>query len=238
MMYMGLFFFILGMTVVAFFLLLGFFLFFSDSAEGVSASITLEIIGLIIFVAMFAWCNTGKNIRKNINILPMHTPAEKIGKRLEQLNKLSAGLQQKLIEVRQLQKEYKNGIVELKKDIYAESQENSIVTYSQAASNVRINYDLQLIQRRIALIKKMDDTELRLINGIEQVRFISLQTRDDLGIAKAFTGKEAKQLLKDINKTIDEYSPDSKEINLDINESMLIPLEQIWQSLQTEIKNK
>lgn len=234
-MYLGMFFVILGMAFAIFLMIFAIAIIFDD---GGIYSIIYGSIGLIILLSLFIWTDTGNGIVKKINIFHRNTPAENISKRLDQLNQLNSGLQQKLIEVRQLQREYKKGIIELKKEIYVESQKNSIVTYSQAASNVRINYDLQLIQRRIALIKKMDDTELRLINGIEQVRFISLQTRDDLGIAKAFTGKEAKQLLKDINKTIDEYSPDSKEINLDINESMLIPLEQIWQSLQTEIKNQ
>lgn len=154
--------------------------------------------------------------------------ASRIEKKIEQMSELRQKLLEKNRQIIRTVEEYKTDINSLKEEIQSEKEKYSINTFRQANGNQRIVYDLSLIQRKIAYINKLVEINKRVIQGIEELEFLERQSADDLKIVRVIKGEEIKSIIEGIDIVIEKYSPDAKQLQIEINEKNLPSQEQIW----------
>lgn len=197
--------------------------------------LVLIAIGFLVFVVIKVHgCNSsGKKSPKSTPEVSTKT-AKHIQEKLNDLRQLRSKLSQKKKEVDGLRASYIVGIDQLKKEIKGEMKARNIKTFEQAKTSSRISYDLALIQRKQAYITKLDEIGTRLEAGAYELEYLERQAADDLSMATVLSSEETSKIINDINVVINKYMPDSNKLVVNIDESSLPSLEQIWQDINSQ----
>ncbi|HDQ22525.1 MAG TPA: hypothetical protein ENN28_00965 [Candidatus Uhrbacteria bacterium] len=183
-------------------------------------AIIIAVIGLVSLVAPFIL--VGKVF--------WHRSLDLEGKIIE-LQNLQQELIQKRDQVNDLIKVYQEEITILSEEIRQDSRAVGVNIFNQAQNHQRIVLDLKLIQMQKAYIAKLEETNSRLQNGIYELQYLERQARIDLKIYEILPDDEVREMIFNINKTINLYMPEAKELVLEVDPAMMPSQEQIWEEI-------
>jgi hypothetical protein len=124
---------------------------------------------------------------------------------------------------------------ELRDEIKVEQQNLSGINgYEAPLENLRINYNLNLIQHLRAYIEQLDERIAYFQAGNERLKFYLRQIKDDIAIINTLKDLEIENLIGRIDTVLDEFIPETKKKIFDALDIRLMPTEQVWNEIITK----
>ena len=152
--------------------------------------------------------------------------------KIEAVTALRDSLLLKQDEIMRLKKHYRDGIEELEKEIWDESQKRQCKTFFQAMESDSITFTLRTIQRRQAYIQQLERPSKWIHQACEELLYIKRRTLMDLEMAEIVSGIDMNRHVRRIDAAIRKYQPDADKLALETSNPQLEPLESIWERIQ------
>jgi len=154
--------------------------------------------------------------------------------KIEEAVRLRNELLEKKNEIHELDLFYRNGIHELEKQVYQDTQKAGIATYEQALKNKRIELNLRTIQRRRAYIRELAKPAFWTISGSEELYYLIRKAQLDLQLIDIAGGIDLKKHMRHLNAAVHKYRPSPEKLAVDPPQSNLQPLKKIWQQANSQ----
>ena len=120
---------------------------------------------------------------------------------------------------------------ELRDEIKIEQHRFKINGPEAPLENLRINYNLNLIQHLRAYIARLDERIAYFEAGNERLKFYLRQIKDEIAIITTLKDMEIKNLIDRIDTVLDEFIPETKKPIFDALNIRLLPIEQVWNEI-------
>ncbi len=140
--------------------------------------------------------------------------------KIDQAMEMRTGLQQQLNELRD--------------EIRTEQIRSRIDSHQKALENLRIRYNLYLIQHLIAYLNRLEERIAYFQTGKASLKFLIYQIKDDIAIINTLKDMEIEKFLARIDSVLDEYIPETKKQIFNAADIRLTPLERVWDEISTE----
>jgi len=99
--------------------------------------------------------------------------------------------------------------------------------------NLRINYNLNLIQHLRAYIDRLDERIAYFQTGNERLKFYLRQIKDDIAIINTLKDLEIENLIDRIDTVLDEFMTETQKPIFDAFDIRLMPTDQVWSEITT-----
>ncbi|MGD2038431.1 MAG: hypothetical protein PVH28_11140, partial [Desulfobacterales bacterium] len=116
----------------------------------------------------------------------------------------------------------------LRDEIRSEQRRRGIYSYPEALQNLRIRYNLSLIQVLQAYVMRLNERIAYFQNGNEHLKFLAQQIKDDIAIINTLKDMRIDSLTDRINRVLDEFIPETKKAVFDVNDIRMLPVENLW----------
>jgi hypothetical protein len=123
---------------------------------------------------------------------------------------------------------------EFRDEIISEQIRSSIGSRPEALQNIRIRYNLYLIQQVKAYLNRLDGRIAYFQTGKARLKFLIDQIKDDIAIIHTLKDMEIEKLLARIDRVLDEVSPETKKLIFNAADMRLTPIERIWDEISME----
>ncbi len=140
--------------------------------------------------------------------------------KIDQAMEMQTGLQQRLNELRD--------------EIRTEQIRSSIDSHQKALQNLRIRYNLYLIQHLKAYLNRLDDRIAYFQTGKARLKFLIHQIKDDIAIINTLKDMEIEKLLVRIDSVLDEYIPETKKQIFNAADIRFTPIKSVWDEISME----
>ena len=151
-------------------------------------------------------------------------------------------LEQKIVEISALQVKIidkidqgiemrtflQNRLKELRDEIKLEMNQTGISGHQAPLENLRINYNLNLIQHLRAYTDQLDKRIAYFQSGNERLKFYLRRIKDEIAIINTLKDLEIENLIDRIDTVLDEFIPETKKQIFDAFDIRLMPIEQVW----------
>lgn len=122
---------------------------------------------------------------------------------------------------------------ELREEIKAEQKHSGIHYRQKAMKNLRVNYNLKLIQQLHAYLNKLGERITYFQIGNERLKFILLQIKDDVAIIKTLKDMQIDHLIGRVNAFLDEFIPETEKQFFDVIDIRPTPADRVWKEIIT-----
>ena len=119
-------------------------------------------------------------------------------------------------------------------EIHDEQIQFEIYTHPEAMLNLRIRYNLRLIQVLQAYVNRLNERITYFQSGNERLKYLDHQIKDDMAILNTLEDMEIDNLIDSINVVLDEIIPETQKQTFEASDIRLQPLDRLWD----EISNK
>ena len=116
----------------------------------------------------------------------------------------------------------------LRDEIRSEQTRSGVYSYPEALQNLRIRYNLSLIQVLRAYMLRLDERIAYFQNGDEHLKFFAQEIKDDIAIINTLKDMKIESLTDRINRVLDEFIPETKKPVFDVADIRMIPVENLW----------
>jgi hypothetical protein len=120
---------------------------------------------------------------------------------------------------------------ELQDEIKIETNRLRIDGHEAPLENLRINYDLNLIQHLRAYIAQLDERIAYFEAGNERLKFYLCQIKDEIAIINTLKDMEIENLVDRIDTVLNEFTPETQKPIFDALNIRLMPIEQVWNEI-------
>lgn len=120
---------------------------------------------------------------------------------------------------------------ELRDEIKAEQNRFEINSFHQALQNLRIRYNLSLIQVIRAYTNRLDARIDYFQTGNERLRFMVYEINDDIAVINTLVDMEIENLMNRIDGLLNQYIPETKKQIIDAADILPVPVERIWNEI-------
>ena len=100
--------------------------------------------------------------------------------------------------------------------------------------NLRINYNLNLIQHLRAYIGRLDERIAYFETGKERLKFYLRQIKDDIAIIHTLKDLEIENLIDRIDTVLDEFMLEIQKPIFDAFDIRLMPTDRVWSEIITK----
>ncbi|MGI9568228.1 MAG: hypothetical protein ACR2PH_00420 [Desulfobulbia bacterium] len=122
----------------------------------------------------------------------------------------------------------------LRDEIRAEQILSNINSHQEAIKNIRIRYNLYLIQQLKAYLNRLDGRISYFQTGKTRLKFLIDQIKDDIAIIHTLKDMEIETLLVRIDRVMDEFIPETQKQIFNAADIHLTPIERIWDEIGME----
>jgi len=154
--------------------------------------------------------------------------------KIEDVTRLREELLAKKEEIYRLKLHYRNGIVELKDQLYREMRDANISTFAQALENKRIELGLRTIQRREVYIQELKKPNQWVHSGSEELLFLKRKALLDLQMTDIASGIDLNRHMRYMNAALQKYQPSADKLAVDPPPAELTPIETIWSQIRNQ----
>jgi hypothetical protein len=145
-----------------------------------------------------------------------------------EISSLCSKLMERRTQAVGLYEKLKRHMETLEIEIENEKKRSQIISYQTAISNLRVDYDIRLIQKIRAYITGLKEKIQYLEVGSEELEFLYQQADDDLKICKTLNDMKIERLMAQVDKIFHKYECEAAKLVLDENAIVPVPAEQIW----------
>lgn len=167
---------------------------------------------------------------------------------VEASSRKTAALEQKIIEISALRVKIidkidqgiemriflQKRLNELRNEIKIEQSRSGINGHEAPLENLRINYNLNLIQHLHAYIAQLDERIAYFETGKERLKFYLRQIKDDIAIINTLKDMEIQNLVDRIDTVLGEFIPETQKPIFDASDMRLMPTERVWSEIITK----
>ena len=146
--------------------------------------------------------------------------------RVKIIDKIDQGIEMRIFLQKRLN--------ELRDEIKVEQNLFGINGTEAPLENLRINYNLNLIQHLRAYIDQLDERIAYFQSGNERLKFYLRQIKDDMAIINTLKDLEIENLIGQIDTILDEFIPETQKKIFDASDIRLMPTEQAWSEIITK----
>ena len=146
--------------------------------------------------------------------------------RVKIIDKIDQGIEMRIFLQKRLN--------ELRDEIKVEQNLFGINGAEAPLENLRINYNLNLIQHLRAYIDQLDERIAYFQSGNERLKFYLRQIKDDMAIINTLKDLEIENLIVQIDTVLDEFIPETQKKIFDASDIRLMPTEQAWSEIITK----
>jgi hypothetical protein len=160
-------------------------------------------------------------------------------------NRKTAALEQKIIEISALRAKIidkidqgiemriflQQRLNELGDEIQAERNRFGINDHQAPLENLRINYNLTLIQHLQAYIDQLDRRITYFQTGNGRLKFYLHQINDDIAIINTLKDMEIESLIDRIDTVLNEFIPETQKQIFNAFDIRLMPTDRVWNEI-------
>ena len=146
--------------------------------------------------------------------------------RVKIIDKIDQGIEMRIFLQKRLN--------ELRDEIKIEQNRFGINGHEAPLENLRINYNLNLIQHLRAYIDQLDERIAYFETGNERLKFYLRQIKDDIAIINTLKDLEIENLIDRIDTDLDEFMPEIQKPIFDAFDLRLMPTDRIWSEMITK----
>ena len=154
-----------------------------------------------------------------------------LNRKMAEISSLQQSLSEKISLAMQKQKQLKQKVDELGREIKQEKEQLQIESYLKAIRNPRIEFNLNLIQLLFGYITGITEKINYFQNGYQTLDFFRYQVQDDLLMIKTLNDMEIDKLIAQINLVLDEFIPELGKPIFDTNDIATKGTEKIWNEI-------
>jgi hypothetical protein len=121
----------------------------------------------------------------------------------------------------------------LQDEIRSEQASAGIYSHQEAMQNLRIRYNLLLVQVLLAYIEQLNERIGYFESGNEHLKFLIDQINDDIALIHTLKDMKTDHLTERINRVLDEYGPETKKPVFNTDNIRKMPIQQVWEQTGT-----
>ncbi len=169
--------------------------------------------------------------------IPAH--AERIKKsaleqKIFEISALKARVIDKIDQAMEMRTGLQQQLNELRDEVRTEQIRFSIDSCQIALQNLRIRYNLYLIQQLKAYLNQLDGRIAYFQTGQARLKFLIHQIKDDIAIIHTLKDMEVEKLLARIDRALDEFIPETQKQIFNAADIRLTPIERVWNEISIE----
>jgi hypothetical protein len=145
--------------------------------------------------------------------------------RVKIIDKIDQGIEMRIFLQKRLN--------EFRDEIEIEQNRFGLTGPEAPLENLRINYNLNLIQHLRAYIDRLDERIAYFQNGNERLKFYLRQIKDDIAIINTLKDLEIENLIDRIDTVLNEFMPATQKPIFDATDIRLMPIDQVWSEITT-----
>ena len=149
-------------------------------------------------------------------------------KKIYEISSLRANIIDKIDQAVEMRASLECQLAALRDEIRSEQTRSGVYSYPEALQNLRIRYNLSLIQVLQAYIMRLDERIAYFQNGDEHLKFLVQEIKDDIAIINTLKDMKINSLTDRINRLLDEFIPETKKPVFDVTDIRMIPVVKLW----------
>jgi chromosome segregation ATPase len=157
-----------------------------------------------------------------------------LDQKIYEISSLQVSLIDKIDQAMEMRTALQQQLNELRDEIRAEQIHSSIASHQEALQNLRIRYNLYLIQHLKAYLNRLDERIEYFQTGKTRLKFLIDQIKDDIAIINTLKDMEIEKLLAHIDRVLDEYIPETKKQIFDAADIHFTPIGRVWEEIRME----
>lgn len=154
-----------------------------------------------------------------------------LDKKTNDISMLRVKIIDKIDQAVEMRHYLKQQIAELRVEIRSEQIETEINSHQAALQNLRIRYNLSLIQTLQAYINLINERINYFQTGHARLKFLVDQIHDDLAIIVVLEDLQIKNLIDRIDLVVDEFDPEMQKPVINTANIRLLPTEYVWENI-------
>ena len=151
--------------------------------------------------------------------------------KIYEISSLRAKIGDKIDQAVEMRTRLERHLAELRDEIRSEQNRSGIYSHPEALQNLRIRYNLNLIQVLQAYELRLKERIVYFQNGNEHLKFFAQQIKDDIAIISTLKDMEIDNLTHRINRLLDEFIPETKKPVFNVSDIWMLPTECIWDEI-------
>lgn len=159
-----------------------------------------------------------------------HKTATLEGK-INAISMLRAKIIDKIDQAVEMRHYLKQRVAELQMEIRSEQISAEVYSHQAALQNLRIRYNLSLIQTHQAYINLINERIDYFQTGNARLKFLIDQIHDDLAIIDILEDLQIKNLIDRIDLVLNEFNPEMQKPTINTAHIRLVPTEYVWENI-------
>jgi hypothetical protein len=149
-------------------------------------------------------------------------------KKICEISYLRAKIIDKIDQAVEMRVGLESQLAVLRDEIRSEQTRSGIYSYPETLQNLRIRYNLGLIQILQAYILRLNERITYFQKGNEHLKFLDQQINDAIAIINTLKDMKIDSLTDRINRVLDEFISETKKPVFDVTDVRMMPVENIW----------
>jgi len=175
----------------------------------------------VFIVLMVLVCFSGFVAGSNTKIMELN-------RKMDEITILRAEIDSKIDQAEIMGSKLKVQIEEFQSEIIEEKDQHKLVGFDDAVKNLRIGYNLQLIQQLMAYNDKINQRINYFLDANETMDFYFRQVSDDVMIIQTLDDMEVDALIDRINLVLDEFIPQSRKSLFNLEDVQYRDIKEVW----------
>lgn len=160
-----------------------------------------------------------------------NSKTQDLEQKIYEISSLRVKIIDKIDQAVEMQDHLEQQLTLLQDEIRSEQARAGIYSYQEAMQNLRIRYNLSLIQVLLAYVEQLHERIAYFQSGNEHLKFLYYQVKDDMAIVDTLKDMEIDPLTERINRILDEFVPQTKNPVFNVTDARPLPVEHIWDQI-------
>ena len=161
---------------------------------------------------------------------------EALEQKVYEISSLRVKIIDKIDQAVEMRTRLEHHLAELRDEIRSEQIRTGIYSHQEAMQNLRIRYNLSLIQVLQAYVRRLNERIAYFQTGNERLKFLVHQIKDDIAIINTLKDMEIDNLIDRINRVLDEFIPETKKQIFNVADIRILSTERVWDQISIETR--
>lgn len=157
--------------------------------------------------------------------------------KIDEISMLRVKIIDKIDQAVEMRRHLEHRLAELRAEIHTEQMRAEIYSHRAALQNLRIRYNLSLIQTLQAYTNLLNERIDYFQTGNERLNFLTDQIHDDLAIINILKDMEIENLIDRVNLVMDEFMPETQKQIFNVLHIRVLPIEYVWEEVSIKPTN-
>jgi hypothetical protein len=180
------------------------------------------ILSILLLLILFSLASAGS------------PKTEALEQKISEISSLRVTIIDKIDQSVEMRTRLEQNLAELREEIRSEQRRSGIYSHHEAMQNLRIRYNLSLIQVLQAYVRQLNERIAYFQTGNERLKFFVHQIKDDIAVINTLKDMETENLIEGINRVLDEFIPETKKQIFNVADIRILPSENVWDQISIE----